>query len=84
MFLQFLSVLHTNMTKVFWNPTSCKTRTYLFYIVNSMAADIQATHKTKASATMIFTMLHWNNSLRVDKIMHCYKPNDIVMVHGIP
>ena len=41
-----------------WNPSSCKTRTYLFYIVNIMAADDLSTQGARASATMILTMLH--------------------------
>ena len=32
-----------------WNPSSCKTRTYLVYIVNIMAADVLATQGARAS-----------------------------------
>ena len=38
-----------------WNPSLSKTRTYLFYIVNIMAADVLATQGARASATMILT-----------------------------
>ena len=38
-----------------WNPSSSKTRTYLFYIVNIMAAEVLATKGARASATMILT-----------------------------
>ena len=38
-----------------WNPSSSKTRTYLFYIVNIMAADVLAMQGARASATMIMT-----------------------------
>ena len=44
-----------------WNLSSCRTRTYLFYIVHIMAADILTTQGAGASATMILTML--NNSV---------------------
>ena len=46
-----------------WNPFSCKTRTYLFYINSIMGADVLATRGARASATMILTMLHLNNSV---------------------
>ena len=36
-----------------WNPSSCKTRTYLFYIVNIMGADVLVTQGARTSATMI-------------------------------
>ena len=38
-----------------WNPSSSKTRTYLFYVVNIMAADVLATKGARASTTMILT-----------------------------
>ena len=38
-----------------WNPSSSKTRTYLFYIVNIIAADVLVTKGAMASATMILT-----------------------------
>ena len=44
------------------NPSSCKTRTYLFYIVNIMAADDLVTQWGRASVTMIFTMLNRINA----------------------
>ena len=40
-----------------WNSSSSKTRTYLFYLVNIMGADVLATQGSRASATIIFTML---------------------------
>ena len=46
-----------------WSPSSCKTRTCIFYIVNIIVADVQATQGARASATMIMTMLNWNNSV---------------------
>ena len=49
-----------------WNPSSCKTRIYLFYIVNIIAADCLAMQGARASATMIFTML--NPSQRASNI----------------
>ena len=39
-------------------PYSCKPRTYLIYIVNIMAADDLATPGTRASPTMILTVLN--------------------------
>ena len=38
-----------------WNPSLSKTRIYLLYIVNIMAADVLATKGSSASATMILT-----------------------------
>ena len=46
-----------------WNPPSYKTRTCLFYIVNSMGADALATQRARASATMILKMLNRINSV---------------------
>ena len=46
-----------------WNPSSSKTRTYLFYIVNIMGAVVLATQGTRVSAIMILTMLNWVNSV---------------------
>ena len=43
-----------------WNPFSCKTRTYLLYIVNIMGADVLAMHGARASATLILTLLNWD------------------------
>ena len=68
MYLQFISFLHIDRTHTgSWNPLSCKTRTYLFYIVNIMGADVLATQGARASATMILTnimtMLNRNNSV---------------------
>ena len=44
------------------NPSSYKTRTYLFYIINIMGVDVLVTQGARASVTMILTMLNWNNS----------------------
>ena len=41
-----------------WNPSSSKTRTYLFYIVNIMAADGLVTQGARAWTIIIFTMLN--------------------------
>ena len=38
-----------------WNPSSSRTRTYIFYTVNIMGADVLATQGARASATMILT-----------------------------
>ena len=46
-----------------WNPSSCKTRIYLFCIVNIIVADALAPCVAKASATMILAILNWNNSV---------------------
>ena len=46
-----------------WNPSSSKTRTYLFYIVNIMGADGLATEGARVSATIILTMLNQINSV---------------------
>ena len=44
-----------------WNSSLSKTRTYLFYIVNIMDADVLATQGARASATMILTLLNRSN-----------------------
>ena len=41
-----------------WNPSSCKTRTYLLYIDRIMGADFPATQGARSSATIIFTVLN--------------------------
>ena len=46
-----------------WNPSSYKTRTYLFYMVNIMGADVLATQGARAAATMILTILIRINSV---------------------
>ena len=58
-----MSFLHIDMAQVVWNTSSSKTRTYLFYIVNIMGADVLPTQGVRASATMIFTMLNWIDSV---------------------
>ena len=45
-----------------WNPSSNKTRTYPFYIVNIMAAVVLATQGTRTLAAMILTYLNRYNS----------------------
>ena len=44
-----------------WNPSSSKTKTCIFYIVNIMSADVLTTQEARSSATMIFTMLNQIN-----------------------
>ena len=39
-----------------WNPSSSKTRTCLFFIVNIMGADVLVTQGSRASATIIFKL----------------------------
>ena len=56
------------MTQVVKNPVSSETRTYLFYIVNIMGADVLMTQGARASATMIFTMLNWINSVPTSQL----------------
>ena len=50
-----------------WNPSSSKTRTYLFYIIKIMAADGLAMQGARASATSIFNMLNW-----IDLVPACW------------
>ena len=45
-----------------WDPSSCKTRTYLFYKVNVKDADVLVTQGLEASVTMIFT--GWTGIIR--------------------
>ena len=47
----------------FWNPFSHKTTTHLFFIVNTMGADVLATQVVRASVTMILTYLNRDNSV---------------------
>ena len=42
-YLHFMSLLHINMTQVVKILPLSKTRTYIFYLVNIMAADVLAT-----------------------------------------
>ena len=42
-YLQFMSFLHIDMAHVLKNPPSSKIRTYIFYLVNIMSADVLAT-----------------------------------------
>ena len=46
-----------------WSPSSHKTRTYLFHIVNIMVADVLTTQGAMASAAMILTQLNRDNSV---------------------
>ena len=45
------------------NPSACKTRTYIFYIVNSMGADVLTNEGARASTTVIFNLLNRINSV---------------------
>ena len=45
------------------NPSSSKTITYLFHIINVMADDVLATQGASASTTMILTMMNRINSV---------------------
>ena len=38
-----------------WNPSSCRTITYIFYVVNIMGADVLVTQGARVSATIIMT-----------------------------
>ena len=51
-----------------WHPFSCKTLTYLVYIVNIMGVDVLATQGARPSTTMILTMLNRINYVSVDQI----------------
>ena len=62
MYLHFMSFFHIDMT-CNWNPLLCKKRTYLFYIVNIMGADVLATQGARASATMVLTVFNQINSV---------------------
>ena len=42
-YLHFMLLFHIDMTQVLKNPSSSKSRTYIFYIVNINAADVLAT-----------------------------------------
>ena len=48
-----------------WNPSSNKTRTYPFYIVNIMAAGVLATQGARTSTAMILTELNRDNPARL-------------------
>ena len=60
--------LHWHDT-VSWNPSSGKTRTYLFYMMGIMGAGVMATLGAGASATMILTMLNWTELIQIDYIL---------------
>ena len=79
---EFFQMKHKNTSTVYtitlhwhwhWHPSSCKTKTHLFYIVNIVGADVLATQGARASATMLLTMLNRNNSVPIRwelKIFH--------------
>ena len=50
---------------VSWNPSSCKTRICLSYIVNIIAADDLGMQVARASATIMLTYLNRENSVLV-------------------
>ena len=56
-FIFYVTPPHWHVT-VSWNPSSCKTRIYSFYIVNIMGSDVLATQGDKASAAMILPLLN--------------------------
>ena len=62
MFTIYILTPHLHDT-VDWTPSSYKARTYIFYMVNIMGADVLATQAARVLATMIFTRLNLNNSV---------------------
>ena len=52
----------SKMTSYRWNPSTCKTRTHLVYIISILRTDVLATQGSRATATMILTMLSRNYS----------------------
>ena len=54
-----MSFLHIYMAQV----VEIQTKTYLFYIVNNMGADILATQGARAATIIAFTMLNCINSV---------------------
>ena len=69
-----------------WNPFSSKTRTYLFYIVNIMVADVLATQGARASVTMVLTMLNQINAVLQHPCVSVYTwcPQGICTRHHHP
>ena len=57
-----MSFLHIDMTQVI-EILSQRTRTYLFYIVNIMGADVLAMQGARTSAAMIWTKSNRDNSV---------------------
>ena len=45
------------------NTSSCTTRSYRYYIINAIVADVLATQEARASAAMIFSMFIRINSV---------------------
>ena len=64
-YLYFMAFPHIDMT----HPPLCKTRNYLFYIVNIMGVDVLTTQGGRASATVIFSMLN-----QISSVMHFLVP----------
>ena len=58
-----MSFLHTDMTQVIEILPHVRQELNLFYIVNIMGADVLATQGARASATMLFAMWNWDNSV---------------------
>ena len=68
----FMSFLHIDMIQVVdWNHSSSMTRTYLFYIVNIMGADVLSMQRARASATMTFTMFNRINLVPAREGLRC-------------
>ena len=60
--LQFMLYLHNECIHS-WNPSSRKTRTYLVYLDDVMAADVPVTKGATASATMVLAQLYRDNQV---------------------
>ena len=54
MYLQFTSFLHSDMAQVVELLSRVRQELNLFYIVNSMGADVLETQGARASATTVF------------------------------
>ena len=58
-----------------WNPSSCNTITYLFYIVNNMGADLLVSQAARASKTWYWpAMLNRNDSVTARWWLMCSWP----------
>ena len=72
LYLQFIYIipLHWHGTGS-WNPSTYKTRMYLFLIVYIMGADVLVTQGARASTTMISTMSKRNNLVPALQGLRC-------------
>ena len=67
MYLHISNCYLTQKHHMFWDSLSRKTKTFIFYIFNIMAADNLAMQGAKASAAMVMTRFFYNIPASISK-----------------